>query len=213
MKRLFVHIPKNGGMTIRKGIPGKILTAGEGRQISTAYTNAVRQTMDADGEHHGFEHCPIRYWRKDLRRDRRAFAIVRNPWDRVVSRYLFAKFHNDPCGDCSFSEFLSQRNVYGDRKYYWHRAIKGWYPQTYYVMDRGKLACDILRFGTSDVEDYFGLAKPLPVRNVTNIERLDYRDFYGQYEHDVVAEWYVDDIDFFGFTFEGGATRNLWMPL
>ena len=31
-------------------------------------------------------------------------------------------------------------------------------------------------------------------------------------EYDIVADWYKEDIDFFGFSFDGGATKNIWTP-
>jgi len=211
MKPLFVHIPKTGGMTIRRGIPGRIITATHGNHISMAYTNALTETMAKAGEHHGYEHARIRDWSKNLRREHPAVAIVRNPWDRVVSRYLFAKINKHPSANKTFSEFLLERFKYGGRKYYWHRAIRGWYPQKDYVTDTaGRLVVDCLRFGSTDYMAYFKLDKPLPIRNVSNIDRSDYRLFYGHAEQQLVAEWYCDDIDFFGFTFDGYATRNIW---
>ena len=213
IKPLFVHIPKTGGMSIRRGIPGRIITAAGGRHISQAYTNAVAETMARDGEHHGFEHARIQDWSKQLRRDHPAVAIVRNPWDRVVSRYLFAKIAEDRSGRQSFVDFLKEREQYGGRKYYWHRAIRGWYPQLDYVTDTtGQLVVDCLRFGTADYMAYFDLDTPLPVRGVSNTQRLDYRKFYGPAERDIVAKWYEADIDFFGFRFDTGASRNYWRP-
>lgn len=218
MKRLFVHIPKNGGMTIRKGIPGKILVADPQFHVSGQYTSELYETMAEHGEHHGAQHARWRDFREDLRNTRRAFAIVRNPWDRTVSRYTFSCVAEGK--DYTFREFLEERHEYGGKPYFWHRAIRGWYPQVDYVTDEGgKLQCDILRFGTDDVLNYFELKKPLDVRNVSNGQaigsviknRKDYRDFYGPDEFEIVRDWYHKDIEFFGFTFEGGASRNLWL--
>ena len=52
VKHLFVHIPKNGGMTIRKEIGGskggnKVLVAEVGFHISPEYTKAVQKMMDS----------------------------------------------------------------------------------------------------------------------------------------------------------------------
>ena len=211
MKTLFVHIPKNGGMTIRRGIPDRILTATGPNLVSRSYEVDVRNRMRKDGEHHGLEHARWRDWSAELRIKHKAVAIVRNPWDRCVSRYLFAKFHKQLDGARTFPEFLEQRFKYGQRDYYWHRAIKGWYQQLDYVTDQyGNLKCDILRFGTDDYIEYFGLDQALPIRNTTNIDRVPYQEFYTDETLMAVGQWYQNDIDFFGFTFDSGATDNIW---
>lgn len=207
--RLFIHIPKNGGMTLRHGLKGRILLASPKRHVNPEYTMQVSDTMREYGEHHGFEHARLR----DVRRRWRstAFTIARNPWARVVSRYTFAQIAGDKSGKKSFRDFLSERHIYGGIKYFWHRAIRGWYPQVDYISD-GEFTCDVLRFGTTDVQKYFGLKKPLKIRNISNVNRLDYREFYGPEEYDIVADWYRKDIEFFGFTFDGHATANIWKP-
>lgn len=212
--RLFVHIPKNGGQTIRRGLPGRIIVASSGNHISPQYTTELHNMMEMHKEHHGNEHARWRDWRKDLRDKYRAFAIVRNPWSRVVSRYTFARrIKGYQSGKQSFSEFLEERHIYGERPYYWHRPIRGWYQQKDYVTDEsGGLRCDVLRFATDDVCQYFKLSEPLRVRGVSNIDGKDYRDFYGDEEYDIVADWYQKDIEYFGFTFDGPATKNIWMP-
>jgi hypothetical protein len=207
--RLFVHIPKCGGMTIRKGIPERIIVASSGNHISPQYTAELHNTMAAAGEHHGYEHARWRDFRKDLRDKYQALAIVRNPWARAVSRYTFSVVAEK--NDYTFAEFLDERHIYGGIEYYWHRAIRGWYPMLDYVTDEsGALRCDILRFGTSDIERYFDLTGPLAIRNISNIDGKDYREFYGPEEYDIIADWYSSDIEFFRFTFDGDATRNIW---
>ena len=42
------------------------------------------------------------------------------------------------------------------------------------------------------------------------INRIDYRDFYNDTTKQIVSDWFKEDIDFFGFTFEGSATKNIW---
>lgn len=198
-------------MTVRRGLSDRIIVASDGHHVNQQYTTELHNTMAEAGEHHGNEHARWRDWREDLQNEYKAFAIVRNPWSRTVSRYTFAlHVEGDRSGNQSFREFLDERHVYGERPYYWHRAIRGWYPQIDYVIDEfGKLRCDVLRFATDDVARYFELSKALKIRNISNIDGKDYRDFYSTEEHDIVADWYQKDIDYFGFTFDGDATRNI----
>ncbi len=210
--KLFVHIPKNGGMTIRHGLKDRIIVASGGNHITQQYTANLHSMMAAQGEHHGNEHARWRDWREDLRQEHQAFAIARNPWSRVVSRFMFAVHIKDRSAKNGFRSFLDERNIYGETPYFWHRAIRGWYPQVDYVTYKGSLRCDVLRFGTDDVQTYFGLDEPLRIRNISNIEGKDYRDFYCPETHDIVADWYSKDVDYFGFTFDSHATKNIWKP-
>lgn len=233
-KKMFVHIPKNGGMSIRKSpeIRPKIIIASKGNHKSSQYTKNVKETMDKNKEHHGFEHARWRDWNEDARNTLQAFAIVRNPWDRVVSRYLFARkvmFHEqtqpkDYIDASSFENFLETRHEWADKEYFWHRAIKGWYPALDHVTDEnGRVRCDMMRFEhyDEDISKYFGLPSNHVVapRNVTRTEKggeqntgwgLDYKSLYTEQTIQIVADWYKKDIDYWGFDFDTAATRNYW---
>lgn len=226
-KRLFIHIPKNGGMTIRRNpdLAQKVLLAGPKHHINYQYTRGLEKKMSETQDHEGYEHAPWRYWREDLRNKHQAVAIVRNPWDRVMSRYFFAKKvievekesnvygKKDYADTSSFDAFLEERHKWGDVEYMWHRAVRGWYPAYYHVSDEeGNVRCDILRFEeyNQDIKDYFRvLFNPEP-RNVTGLNKGSYKDMYTPETIQIVADWYKQDIDYWGFDFDTGATRNYW---
>lgn len=236
-KRLFVHIPKNGGMAIRRAARdnalggAEVLSSNQDRLVSADYYQQMCAVMAKHNQHPGTEHARWRDWSRKLRDEIPAFAVVRNPWSRTVSRYTFMmrslkerKGWYQAFEEKSFREFLDDRLVWGGTPYFWHRAVLGWYQQKDYVTDKhGVPKCDILRWAhfDEDVRDYFKLTTPLPLRNVSNgdivdgqiVGRRDYREFYGPEEYDIVAEWYAEDIEFFGFGFEGAATKQLWSGL
>jgi hypothetical protein len=58
-KKIFVHIPKNAGMTIRHSpfLKDRILINGAHTHKSQEYTNKLLETMKAIGDHHGIEHA------------------------------------------------------------------------------------------------------------------------------------------------------------
>lgn len=225
--RIFVHIPKNGGMTIRsnKELRRQVLLATPDNHINKEYTAGLVKKMKHTQDHQGYEHAPWRYWKKDIRDNYRAVAIIRNPWDRVVSRYFFAKkvieieedsdqYGNTNYADISsFESFLEERHKWGGEEYMWHRAIRGWYPAKYHVSDEnGKVKCDMLRFENynEDVKLYFGtLTNPQP-RNVTAVNKGSYKDIYTPETIQIVADWYKEDIDYWGYDFDTGPTRNYW---
>ena len=223
LPKLFVHIPKNAGMTIRKSpqLAGKFMTAVPENHKSKEYTLAVTQTMDRYGDHHGYEHARFRDWNPNLTSSYDAFAVIRNPWDRVVSRYFFAKkvieveqkSPPDYADVSSFEAFLEERHKWGDVPYMWHRAVRGWYPAFDHVSDEeGNIRCDCLRFEKLDLDlkMYFKVTEMSKPRNVTALNTGTYRDIYTDKTIQIIADWYKKDIDTWGFDFDTGATKNYW---
>ena len=67
MKRIFVHIPKNGGMTYRKNpnIRNQIILATPNMHVSKEYTRKLHEVMHHHGEHEGNEHARYIDWNED----------------------------------------------------------------------------------------------------------------------------------------------------
>ena len=221
--KLFIHIPKNAGLTIRRSdaLRGKIILATPKVHKSEEYSQAVLNTMNANGDHHGFEHARWRDLSKQYTLYHDCFAVIRNPWDRVVSRYFFAKKvieveKKEPVGKHkidSFEHFLEERFEWADKPYMWHRAIRGWYPAFDHVSDeKSNLRCDMMRFDklNEDLCKYFNIPSMTGPRNVTGVNKGTYKDIYTTETIQIVADWYKKDIDFWGFDFDTGATKNYW---
>lgn len=222
VKKIFIHIPKNAGTTIRLSpiLDKMIIPATRDVHKSKEYSDAVLSHMNSINDHHGYEHARWRDLNPGLTRGYDAFAVVRNPWDRVVSRYLFAKKVTEiekkaPPGKHkidSFEHFLEERFEWGNMKYMWHRAIRGWYPAYDYVTDRdGNIKCDILRFENlnKDLCSYFKIPEMTRARNVTGLTK-DYKELYTPETIQIVADWYQKDIETWGFDFDTGAKKNYW---
>lgn len=220
MRKLFIHIPKNAGMTIRKSnlLAHKIIPAGAPNHKNATYTRAVRDKMNSLGDHHGYEHAR---WidLSDTAKQIPAFAVVRNPWDRVVSRYFFAKkvievekkAPADYADVSSFEAFLEERHKWGAEQYMWHRAVRGWYSAFDYVTDEfGNIKCDILRFENleEDLCKYFNLKEMSRPRNVTALNPGSYKDIYTKETIQIVADWYLEDIETWGYDFDSGPSKN-----
>ena len=229
IEKLFIHIPKNGGMTIRRNkvLRPKVILATPDVHISPEYTRGLHRKMKEIGDHVGNEHARWRDITPRVTNNVQAFAFVRNPWDRVVSRYWFAKKvieieeDSDHYGETdyadisSFEAFLEERHKWGGQEYMWHRAIRGWYPAFDHVSDRhGEVKCDILRFENynDDIRAYLNIAFDPQPRNVTAVYNAPYQQMYTKKTQQIVADWYQKDIDYWGFDFDTGATRNYWQP-
>ena len=226
LPKVFIHIPKNAGTTVRLSpvLADKIISAGPDVHKSSNYTKNVLRHMKSIGDHHGFEHARWIDCNRSIVEAHGAVAVIRNPWDRVVSRYLFAKKlieveKKEPVGKHkidSLEHFLEERHEWGNMQYMWHRAVRGWYPQKDYVVDEnGKVRCDLLRFEklNQDLCRYFNIPEMSRPRNVTNLNKGSYKDLYTPRTIQIVADWYKDDIQFFGFDFDTGAKHRMWSKL
>lgn len=226
MKPIFIHIPKNAGMTIRhhQSTSIKYIQPVLESMVNNDSLIDFRSTMRTWGFTHP-THSNTQHTRwLDLKpefKNRIAFAVIRNPWDRVVSRYFFAKKvievekkHDKSLADVSsFEAFLEERHKYGNIPYLWNRAVHGWFPATTHVCDEeGILKCDMLRFChlNNDVCAYLGLKQMSRARNVTALNKGTYMDMYNDKTIQIVADWYASDIEMWGFDFDTGATRNYW---
>lgn len=218
---LFIHIPKNAGVSIKRApmLQGRLIGAEPWFYRSKTYYWNLLQSMKANNEHHGIGHARLLDIHPNVRNRLIPIAVIRNPWSRVVSRYRFGLGAMDK-GDCPpdyssrcFEEFLEERHLYGNKKYYWHRAIRGWFSQYEYVVDESdRIEPHILRQERLDTEAkrYFGLSDKIGRRNVSPGSSRPYQDYYNPKTIQIVADWYAKDINKFGFDFDSTAKNNCY---
>ena len=220
-KTLFIHIPKSAGMTIRRSLKlANVIRPVELNDFTNKeYYTKLKAKMDQIGDHHGLEHARFKDLNQGATNNLKAFAVIRNPWDRVASRYFFAKqvieienkYEKTKHDISSFEAFLDERFIWGNQDFMWHRAIRGWYPCFDYVVDRHeKIRCDILRFEhlNEDLIRYFKLNSMDRARNVTAARSMTTSELYNDKTIQIVADWYKKDIETFGYDFAGGPTKN-----
>ncbi|MEM9436052.1 MAG: hypothetical protein AAGA15_03355 [Pseudomonadota bacterium] len=216
-KHLYVHIPKTAGMAVRnsRAMRRKVVFADPYFHKSKEYVAELTRVMEEAGHDPGYKHARLIDVHPTVRARLQPVAVIRNPFARTFSRFTFDQKYVERGGGAvdyspgAFEKFLEQRHEYLGRPYYWHRAITGWYNQADYVRDEsGNVVCHILRqehLG-ADIERYFGVSD-LPQRNLSGRKAAHYREVYTPEARDLVAELYADDIETFGFDFEGPATR------
>lgn len=200
----FIHIPKNGGSSLREALAviGEV-------SLSSPYHYRYLDVVDQIG------------------RDLQFFCTIRNPWSRTASRYMFGKQNAArwPAGDprrqymesVSFEDFVRERRILPNPQHPdqpWMGPLSSWYNQLEWIRDEnGRVACDCLRLEhiDADISRYLQRKLVIPRSNATGT-RYDYRAMYSSELHDTVAETFKDDVEYFGFSFEGPATRNIAFP-
>jgi len=180
---IFVHINKTAGTSIGKaiGLPLKDhLTAKE------IIANIGQEQWDAAYK----------------------FTIVRNPWDKVVSHYEYRRKKNKTqiaSRDIDFKTWV--KATYGENKDpFFYNNPKSFQPQLEWLKDnQGKLSIDYAGKFESLNEDFehirgiIGIDAVLPHLNASN--RAAYQTYYNDETRAIVADWFREDLDVFGYSF------------
>lgn len=190
-KLFFVHIPKNAGTTV-----------------------VNKLGLTPPGHYHWAAHQE--FYDKSLTK----FSIVRNPWDRVVSCYEYAKmeesYWHSSKGDSKEGMHLDY-NILKDKTFEQCVEIlaehprslrhQGWRPQWMWICDEDKniMMDHVLKMETLDEELNDLLVKTgnekIKLEKVNTSTRTDYRDYYDDKTRMIVSEIYKDDIQMFNYKF------------
>ena len=196
----FIHIPKNGGVSVRRTLELESAVS-----LSKPYHYRYIDIADKVGRHLKF------------------FSVIRNPWSRTASRYVFARqsaqhwLDTDPRKQyilgASFADYVRDQRILPIPEHPgqpWMGPLSSWFNQLEWIRDeRGLVACECLRLEhlEEDLAEYLGMRVRLIRSNVTET-RYDYRAMYTDALAEVIADRFRDDIEHFGFDFAGPATRS-----
>ena len=191
---IFVHIPKTAGTSIRQSF----------------HLNRTRGYL---GDLYFTKHLTAREIKKYLGEERynsaRSFAFVRNPWDRFYSwyRFLYRKNRDGMAErNMTFAQFAEDCFSGGEYRYGGgERFLKSQY---YWITDQdgNKIVDEVGRFEQLEtdfkrISNLVGIYNDLAQRN--RAEPADYRQAYTEDLKNLIADKYSDDIEQFGYTFEG----------
>lgn len=148
------------------------------------------------------------------------FAIVRNPWDRLVSAWSFARAGGGSGGDGSGRVTIHHPEQYQGAEFAsFERFVNEWLAGRELASLDGVFRQQIsylrLRDGTmplshlgrletmGETESWLGevLGRPVRLGRANASERSDYRSYYTPQLRDLVGEIYADDIAALGYDF------------
>ncbi|MFZ9736450.1 MAG: sulfotransferase family 2 domain-containing protein [Prochlorotrichaceae cyanobacterium] len=211
---IFFHVTKAAGTSVKKALdpyaqePEKFKIARPPREVDGA-PNSFYEMWESM-----LWHAKARDAQKELSPDIYdrfyKFAFVRNPWDWQVSYYHFILKQEDHIRHEQVKSMVGGFEEYLD----WVIATKNPFPkgatklQAEIITDKsGELIVDYVgRYETihqdfNDVCQRLGLAVTLPHLNQS--QHRDYRNYYNDRTRKLVAEYFQQDIELFGYTFEG----------
>lgn len=181
---VFIHINKTGGTSIAHaaGLPHK-------RHLT------ARQVIDMIG--------------KDAWDSAYKFSVVRNPWDKVLSHYLYrVKTNQTGLGRqrLSFPQWVQA--TYGREKdFHYYDITKMFQPHVGWLRDfQGEIRMNrVIRFerlseGFLEVAREVGINSSFP--HLNRSEERDYRTFYDTATIEIVRRWFQADLEMFGYSFD-----------
>ncbi|MGV7235181.1 MAG: sulfotransferase family 2 domain-containing protein [Nitrosomonadaceae bacterium] len=181
-KYIFIHVGKNGGCSVESVLGGRTTPTG---------------APDASGTsmHLNLTEIPNR-------EDYFSFAFIRNPWDRAVSSFMYVRSHQRSDGKTRNKETFAQmvnELVPGVKKTAQYDMVKNcsFVGRFEHFQEDFDTACDLI-----GIEQ-----RPLPKLNSN--KKAHYTEFYTPELIEKIYDFTSYDVDHFGFTFEGTATKNI----
>ncbi len=189
---IFFHIPKTGGVSVSQSLFGNLA----GGHLNVKHYKAV------------FRPREFRAYFK--------FTFVRNPWDRLLSAYLFLKAGGFNETDrrwalenlSAFPDFSAFVMDWLNRENVWSKLH--FQPQIDFISTNGaKPEVDFIGRFENLEEDFayvkkrIGISTSLGHFNRGPGLRKDYREYYSEAAREVVAKVYREDIAVFGYEFDG----------
>ncbi len=178
---IFIHINKTGGSSIEKAL-----------RLPLEHKTA-REKIDEIG---------LERWKR-----RFTFTVVRNPWDKVVSHYLYRWQTNQTGLQNASIDFRTwARLAYRDHNPKYYDKPKMFMPQLAWLTDvEGHLLVDfVCRFENlaSDFETVLHtIGRKATLPHLKASKRGHYRDYYDGETIEIVAQWFQRDIEYFHYEF------------
>ena len=188
LKCIFIHIPKTGGSSINTVLR-------EHGGISLFGDIPKREKGKGPGHFHHFrwyevkEHVDPDVWRHYFK-----FAVIRNPWDRVVSWFEYHKVtKSNKLKHLTFDEWVRKR----PGPPMWRHIHTTIASKVDFIVRYENYARDI-----NVVWDRLGIeVDHMP--HIKKTDRKPYQEYYTPATRRLIARHYAVDIDLFGYKFDG----------
>jgi hypothetical protein len=190
---IFIHIPKTSGnslsLFLQKYIANKII-----QRDSTMGKNQGIDVMCEKTEKE-IKHRPVSYYYKiypNKSKKYLKFTIVRNPYDRILSFYFWAKGKNTTFQRNEFKKFIEKSDDY-QYKYIMYKGTHDFQIIHYENMMEEIKKMEI--FKHISFENY-------PLLNASENSKKRFQDRYDKELQDLVYNKWKKDFELFGYTYE-----------
>jgi hypothetical protein len=203
---LFIHIDKSAGTSIQRGLQPHAFPRVDSRLRRRLVLLGGLNRLGLHRLVEFPEHVTARVVQNCLPPATYAglykFAVVRNPWDRLVSRY--AQLLRNPDQPSRHTD----KAVNGFEDFVrWEIARNKSHQHTYVCDANGKMIVDFIGYFERLEEDFAKICGRLQVNaslpKANSSKHEDYRSYYTPATRELVAEHYRRDIESFGYDFNG----------
>ena len=216
-KWIFCHIPKAGGTSVRMALRPYSDVEGctdkqqkHGFEVSPPFTK--HQDIDFFIHNPSWEICEIAKQKKDIDVSNYfKFSFVRNPWDRVLSLYLYKKRESKIVGEkrqYHADHYVKQTS--GGFGHFVKNYLHDQRRQIRFLKDPDKknadICCDFIGRFENFNEDFAEICRriglpeiDLPVTNTT--KHKHYSEYYTEQTKQIVGNYYAEDIEYFNYEF------------
>ena len=205
-KFIFIHTPKSGGSSIEQVLLQTELSLSDEHFKDVMWSDNLDEEIKKKfliGKTKRRQYAPQHHTTKMLKtefpdrfKNYFKFTFVRNPWDKVVSEWLYFKKID--------SEYTFGFKQSINNKSYWCKPYP--YEEHCWFQTQFALECDYIgRFENlqedfNTICDKIGIPQQqLPHVNKTNHKH--YTEYYDEETRKIVAEKYAKDIEYFGYEF------------
>lgn len=201
-KFVFVHIPKTGGTSIRTVLE-KYATVGVWRHKVNGISPSKNRKLSKHAKAAVLREClgPAR-WDSLF-----SFAFVRNPWDRIVSNYFYAKMHKKSVkhkfvAQRSFEEFVLW---YGKNNASATPDMRLDTQSAYLVDATGNLLVDMIGRFENLFWDFSNICSKIGIKetvlHLNSSKHANYRNYYSKRTKEIVRDLFIDDVRRFNYSF------------
>lgn len=207
-KCIFIHISKCAGSSIESAFGIDISNNSETNNVNLfGWNNNLKIHLQHATPQEIIKNSLIN---QDVWKEYYKFIVVRNPWDRAYSDYIWLNREQNIADD--FKNFIDKKGKYKEILTKRNNLFRGDHltPQKdYFIMNNSLVSYDrILRFESlySDlrkVEIDLNLKRGFfDVKVNRNIQKFDhYSLFYDQTRKNIISKKYKEDIDFLNYHF------------
>ena len=202
---IFIHIPKTGGNSIQS-----VLAAySEDEIVKThGHQDGIERFEIKSSQGSLKKHSTLKEYRKLVGDSRRfekfaKIAVVRNPWDRMISLYFSPHAKRNNWRREEFMEMVKVSN--GMDFFVSHKKKYPWVSKNRYAEDAFSNLDQIIRFENIQSDFYncmnsIGVPEEkLPIRNRSI--RTEYHQYYDDVLINLVGEKFIGEINLFNYSY------------
>jgi len=194
---IFIHIPKTGGTSIERALDSDVKL-----EHSDSHSGNFEGNTLIDGKHWRTQDYQTNF--PNLFDSYFKFMFIRNPWDRLASRYEWQKltmpkshFNYQKITERTFKEFVQQRSLAISQKWCYLDLMED---------ASGNRVIDFVGRFENLQNDFDAVCDTIGVPrqqllNSNHIQRKHYTEYYDEETREIVAKHHARDIEYFGYEF------------